>query len=168
MGDKVGSAARDDGRVLDRKAGNEHGNQDRESCKAKIVERVRGKKLLCNLGFDIYSIQHTLAVVDQLHQEFARGPMTSPCVGPASIFLRCKVANKKVLSVVGQTLATHLNCVFIDEKDKGVDAVRQCLFRAMISSHQAPRWVFKDFELGWFEIDGENVGDEDEVPLSRD
>ena len=94
--------------------------------------------------------------------------MTSPCVGPASIFLRCKVANKKVLSVVGQTLATHLNCVFIDEKDKGVDAVRQCLFRAMISSHQAPRWVFKDFELGWLEFDEENVGDEDEVPLSRD
>ena len=99
--------------------------------------------------------------------------MTSPCVGPASIFLRCKVANHKVQSVVGETLARHLNCVFIDEKDKGVDAVRQCLFRAMISSQQAPRWVFKDFELGWLEIDEENEGDEvplpgDEVPLPRD
>ena len=94
--------------------------------------------------------------------------MTSPCVGPASIFLRCKVANHKVQSVVGETLARHLNCVFIDEKDKGVDAVRQCLFRAMISSQQAPRWVFKDFELGWLEIDEENEGEGDEVPLPGD
>ena len=92
--------------------------------------------------------------------------MTSPCVGPASIFLRCKVADDKVLSVVGETLARHLNCVFIDEKDKEVDAVRQCLFRAMISTQQAPRWVFKDFELGWLEVDEDNVGEE--VPPSRD
>jgi len=135
--------------------------EKQEMSMAIRIERAAKQKLW-------KEFEHTLAVVDQLHQEFARGPMTSPCVGPASIFLRCKVANKKVLSVVGQTLATHLNCVFIDEKDKGVDAVRQCLFRAMISSHQAPRWVFKDFELGWLEFDEENVGDEDEVPLSRD
>ena len=67
---------------------------------------------------------------------------------------------------VGETLARHLNCVFIDEKDKEVDAVRQCLFRAMISSQQAPRWIFKDFELGWLEVDEDNVGEE--VPPSRD
>ena len=92
--------------------------------------------------------------------------MTSPCVGPASIFLRCKVADDKVLSVLGETLARHLNCVFIDEKDKEVDAVRQCLFRAMISTQQAPRWVFKDFELGWLEVDEDHI--EEEVPPSRD
>ena len=56
--------------------------------------------------------------------------------------------------------------VFIDEKDKEVDAVRQCLFRAMISTQQAPRWVFKDFELGWLEVDEDYVGDE--VSTSRD
>ena len=62
--------------------------------------------------------------------------------------------------MVGETLARHLNCVFIDEKDKEVDAVRQCLFRAMISSQQAPRWVFKDFEPGWLEVDEDHIEDE--------
>jgi len=135
--------------------------EKQEMSMAIRIERAAKQKLW-------REFEHTLTVVNQLHQEFARGPMTSPCVGPASIFLRCKVANKKVLSVVGQTLATHLNCVFIDEKDKGVDAVRQCLFRAMISSQQAPRWVFKDFELGWLEIDEENEREGDEVPLPGD
>merc|ERR1719481_543318 len=82
--------------------------------------------------------------------------MRSPCVGPASIFLRCKVTHPIVLKVMGETLSKYLNCVFIDEEDKQVDAVRQCLFRAMISSQEAPRWVFKDFGLGWTEIDGNN------------
>jgi len=133
--------------------------EKQEMSMAIRIERASKQKLW-------REFEHTLTVVNQLHQEFARGPMTSPCVGPVSIFLRCKVANHKVLSVVGETLASHLNCVFIDEKDKGVDAVRQCIFRAMISSQQAPRWVFKDFELGWLEIDEDNARDEDEVPLS--
>jgi len=138
--------------------------EKQEMSMAIRIERAAKQKLW-------REFEHTLMVVNQLHQEFARGPMTSPCVGPASIFLRCKVANHKVLSVVGETLARHLNCVFIDEKDKGVDAVRQCsggLFRAMIGSHQAPRWIFKDFELGWLDIDEDIDGDESEVPLSRD
>ena len=59
----------------------------------------------------------------------------------------------RVLKIMGETLAKHLNCVFIDEKDKQVDAVRHCLLMAMISSQQARRWVFKDFELGWTDID---------------
>jgi len=100
--------------------------------------------------------ENTLRVVYQLNEEFAEGTMRSPTVGPTSIFLRCKVSHPMVLKVIGETLAKYLNCVFIDEKDKQVDAVRQCLFRAMISSQEAPRWVFKDFELGWTEIDQNN------------
>ena len=70
-----------------------------------------------------------------------------------------------VLRVIGETLASHLNCVFIDEKDKEVEVVRQCLFRAMISSLKAPRWVFKNFEQGWLEVEEENeMNNEDEVP----
>merc|ERR1711970_980993 len=53
---------------------------------------------------------------------------------------------------MGETLARHLNCVVIDEKDKEAAVVRQCLLRAMIScQQQAPRWVFKDMDLGWLE-----------------
>ena len=58
------------------------------------------------------------------------------------------MAHPAVLRVIGETLVRHLNCVIIDKKDKEASAVRQCLFRAMISCNQAPRWVFKDFDLG--------------------
>ena len=71
-----------------------------------------------------------------------------------------------VLRVMGETLASHLNCVFIDEKDKEVEVVRQCLFRAMISSFKAPRWVFKNFEQGWLEVEENEKNNEDEVPAS--
>ena len=105
-------------------------------------------------------LQDTLKVVAQLHQAFSREIMSSPCVGPVSIFLRCKVAHPAVLRVMGETLARHINCVIIDEKDKEASVVRQCLLRAMISCQQAPRWVFKDFDLGWLEAEE----DEDDVP----
>ena len=105
-------------------------------------------------------LQDTLKVVSQLHQAFSREIMSSPCVGPVSIFLRCKVAHPAVLRVMGETLARHINCVIIDEKDKEASVVRQCLLRAMISCQQAPRWVFKDFDLGWLEAEE----DEDDVP----
>ena len=68
-------------------------------------------------------------------------------MGPACIFLRSKVAHPAVLRVIGETLVRHLNCVIIDKKDKEASAVRQCLFRAMISCNQATRWVFKDFNF---------------------
>ena len=77
--------------------------------------------------------------------------MASPCVGPVSIFLRSKVSHPAVLRVLGETMARHLNCVIIHEGDKETSVVRQCLLRAMISCQQAPRWVFKDMDLGWFD-----------------
>ena len=63
------------------------------------------------------------------------------------------MAHPAVLRVIGETLVRHLNCVIIDKKDKEASAVRQCLFRAMISCNQAPRWVFKGFDLGWLDVE---------------
>ena len=94
--------------------------------------------------------------------------MSSPCVGPACIFLRSKVAHPPVLRVMGETLARHLNCVIIDEKDKEASVVRQCLLRAMISCNQAPRWVFKDFDLGWLDVEEDEEEEMAEAELNED
>jgi len=132
-------------------------NEDQEMSMAIRIERASKQQLW-------REFEDTLKVVSQLHQAFSRGMMSSPCVGPVSIFLRCKVAHPVVLRVMGETLARHLNCVIIDEKDKEASVVRQCLLKAMISCQQAPRWVFKDFDLGWLEAEE----DEDEVPELHD
>ena len=96
-------------------------------------------------------------MISQLHHAFSNRMMVSPCVGPVSIFLRSKVSHPAVLRVMGETMARHLNCVIIDEEDKETSVVRQCLLRAMISCQQAPRWVFKDMDLGWFGEEEEKV-----------
>eukprot|EP00092_Neocalanus_flemingeri_P023530 GFUD01025518.1.p1 GENE.GFUD01025518.1~~GFUD01025518.1.p1 ORF type:complete len:514 (+),score=143.60 GFUD01025518.1:110-1651(+) len=116
--------------------------EEQEMTMAIRIERATRQPIWCE--FD-----ETLKVISQLHQAFYRGLMASPCVGPVCIFLRSKVAHPSVLKVMGETLARHLNCVIIDERDKEAGVVRQCLLRAMISCQQAPRWVFKDMDLGW-------------------
>eukprot|EP00092_Neocalanus_flemingeri_P040007 GFUD01043576.1.p1 GENE.GFUD01043576.1~~GFUD01043576.1.p1 ORF type:complete len:514 (+),score=137.80 GFUD01043576.1:112-1653(+) len=123
--------------------------EEQELTMAIRIERATKQSIWCE--FD-----DTLKVISQLHQAFYRGLIASPCVGPVCIFLRSKVAHPSVLKVMGETLARHLNCVIIDERDKEAGVVRQCLLRAMISCQQAPRWVFKDMDLGW-------LGEEEEV-----
>ena len=78
------------------------------------------------------------------------------------------MAHPPVLRVMGETLARHLNCVIIDEKDKEASVVRQCLLRAMISCNQAPRWVFKDFDLGWLDVEEDEEEEMAEAELNED
>jgi len=120
-----------------------------------------------------WEFEDTLEVISNLHEAFSRGQMAGLCVGPVSIFLRSKVAHPAVLKVMGETLARHLNCVIIDERDKEASVVRQCLLRAMVSCQQVPRWVFKDMEnLGWLEeeedIKESESGDTEENHIPTD
>ena len=78
------------------------------------------------------------------------------------------MAHPPVLRVMGETLARHLNCVIIDKKDKEASVVRQCLLRAMISCNQAPRWVFKDFDLGWLDVEEDEEEEMAEAELNED
>ena len=75
--------------------------------------------------------------------------MMSPVVGPCYMHLRSKVSHPTVLKIMGETLAKNLNCVIVDERDKGCNVVRQCFMRAMFSNRPAPRWISKDFDIGW-------------------
>ena len=65
---------------------------------------------------------------------------------------------------MGETLASHLNCVFIERKDKEVGV--GVVLRALMETTLISLWVFKNFELGWLENHRENAGDE--APLPRD
>ena len=82
--------------------------------------------------------------------------MMSPVVGPCYMHLRSKVSHPTVLKIMGETLAKNLNCVIVDERDKGCDIIRQCFttqsfMSVMFSNRSAPRWIFKDFDIGWLE-----------------
>eukprot|EP00092_Neocalanus_flemingeri_P095820 GFUD01121926.1.p1 GENE.GFUD01121926.1~~GFUD01121926.1.p1 ORF type:complete len:409 (+),score=125.20 GFUD01121926.1:39-1265(+) len=102
--------------------------------------------------------------IDKLNQAFYQGLMASPCYGPVCIFLRSKVAHPSVLKVMEETLAMHLNCVIIDERDKKADAVVQTPFFHVLIS---PQLVFKNLALGWLgmEEEGKDVQQQPEPPL---
>ena len=101
-----------------------------------------------------------MMILDELNMIYSRGDMNSLCIGPLSLFIRCKVKHPVVRKIIGETVAEFLNCIVIDVSDKNSTAVQQCLVRSMITCSQGPRWIFKDFDEGWHleNLDLVNVG----------
>merc|ERR1712142_1442700 len=95
--------------------------------------------------------EDTMMILDELNMIYSRGDMNSLCIGPLSLFIRCKVKHPVVRKIIGETVAEFLNCIVIDVSDKNSTAVQQCLARAMNTCFQDIhwRWIFKDFDEGW-------------------